>query len=98
MQSIDPDCRGFLIMGYNTHFRNDPERSVTVMSNVENEGAKIIRSGILYKYSHRLDTFEECQFKLHHDYLMYSKVSKRGKGGAMQTSYPSFRCRIAACS
>jgi len=78
LQTVDLDCRGFLIMGYNTAFRNELERSVPVMSTVENEGAKIIRSGILYKYSHKLSIFEECQFKLHQDYLMYSKISKRG--------------------
>jgi hypothetical protein len=65
-------------MGYNANFRNELERTMPVLSNVENEGAKIIRSGILYKYSHRLNTFEECQFKLHQDYLMYSKISKKG--------------------
>jgi hypothetical protein len=48
------------------------------MSNVLNEGAKIIRSGILYKYSQRVNSFEECQFKLHQDYLMYTKINKKG--------------------
>lgn len=58
LSTVDFDCKGFLIMGYNTNFRSELEKSLQVLNNVENEGAKIIRSGILYKYSNRSGTFE----------------------------------------
>lgn len=49
------------------------------MNTVESDGSKIIRSGILYKFSERLKSYEECQIKLHQDYLMYTKINRRDK-------------------
>lgn len=41
------------------------------------EALKFIRSGTLEKYSDTKNCFEECQLKLHHDYLTYYKLRSK---------------------
>ena len=43
------------------------------------ENMKFIRSGTLNKYNDAKNSFEECQLKLHHDYLTFYKFKETGK-------------------
>jgi hypothetical protein len=42
------------------------------------DNIKFIRSGTLYKYSDSKKSFEECQLRLHHDYLTFYKLKEKG--------------------
>ena len=43
-----------------------------------NDGLKFIRHGTLQKYEDSKNAFEDCQLKLHHDYLTYYKNKSKG--------------------
>ena len=42
------------------------------------DNMKFIRSGVLSKHNDNKNTFEECQLKLHHDYLTFYKFKETG--------------------
>lgn len=42
------------------------------------ENMKFIRSGVLNKFNEFKNSFEECQLKLHHDYLTFYKFKETG--------------------
>ena len=69
------------MVGYSTE-RNTVPRISSMMS--LNESLKYIRSGTLQKFSDSKQVFEECQLKLHHDYLTYYKLRSRGTGSLTQ--------------
>lgn len=34
LAEVDPECKGFFIMGYTSHFKGDPEKPIPIMTNV----------------------------------------------------------------
>lgn len=42
------------------------------------ENMRFIRSGVLAKYNDLKNAFEDCQLKLHHDYLTFYKFKETG--------------------
>ena len=73
-QLTTEDHKAFIIIGYNTERNTVPRiNSMALLT----DGLKFIRSGTLQKFSDTRQSFEECQLKLHHDYLTYFKLRSK---------------------
>lgn len=66
----------FTIVGYGSE-RSTIPRISSQLPLVDN--TKFIRSGTLSKYNDGKNAFEECQLKLHHDYLTFYKFKETEK-------------------
>ena len=81
------EYKAYLMVGYNSERNTVPKiNSMLALT----EGLKFIRSGTLQKFSDSRQVFEECQLKLHHDYLTYYKLRSKGNQSATQKrKFPS---------
>lgn len=76
LQPPSEDHRCYIIVGYGSERSTVPK----ISSNIPlTENMKFIRSGVLAKYNDLKNTFEECQLKLHHDYLTFYKFKETGR-------------------
>lgn len=74
------DQRVFVVVGQGAE-RSTIPRIASQVPGAEN--LKFMRSGTLSRYNDVKNSFEECQLKLHHDYLTFYKFRESGRGGAM---------------
>lgn len=68
------DVKVSIVVGFGVERSTVPKISTSLPLT---DNLKFIRNGTLQKYSDSKNSFEECQLKLHHDYLTFYKLKEK---------------------